>query len=51
MWDRKYPTHIEVPEDYWVYSYSTFFEINVEYSQKDNKSWYLYLSNLKGYGV
>ena len=18
MWDRKYPTHIEVPEDYWT---------------------------------
>ncbi len=25
MWDREYPTHIEVPEDYWVCS------INVEY--------------------
>ena len=20
-WDKKYPTHIEVPEDYWVYSH------------------------------
>ena len=25
MWDREYPTHIEVPEDYWVCSH------NVEY--------------------
>ena len=24
-WDKEYPTHIEVPEDYWVYSH------NVEY--------------------
>ena len=24
-WDREYPTHIEVPEDYWVCSH------NVEY--------------------
>ena len=24
-WDSEYPTHIEVPEDYWVYSH------NVEY--------------------
>ena len=24
-WDSKYPTHIEVPEDYWVSSH------NVEY--------------------
>ena len=22
MWDREYPTHIEVPEDYWVSSHS-----------------------------
>ena len=21
-WDKEYPTHIEVPEDYWVYSYN-----------------------------
>jgi len=21
MWDREYPTHIEVPEDYWVCSH------------------------------
>jgi len=26
MWDREYPTHIEVPEDYWVCSH------NVEYT-------------------
>ena len=24
-WDREYPTHVEVPEDYWVCSH------NVEY--------------------
>ena len=22
MWDREYPTHVEVPEDYWVCSHS-----------------------------
>jgi len=22
MWDKEYPTHIEVPEDYWVCSHS-----------------------------
>jgi len=22
MWDRDYPTHVEVPEDYWVCSHS-----------------------------
>ena len=27
-WDREYPTHIEVPENYWVFSQ------NVEYSSK-----------------
>jgi len=27
-WDSEYPTHIEVPENYWVFSY------NVEYSFK-----------------
>ena len=21
MWDREYPTHVEVPEDYWVCSH------------------------------
>ena len=21
-WDREYPTHVEVPEDYWVCSHS-----------------------------
>ena len=20
-WDKEYPTHIEVPEDYWVFSH------------------------------
>ena len=28
-WDSKYPTHIEVPEDYWVCSH------NVEYINED----------------
>ena len=28
-WDREYPTHIEVPEDYWVFSH------NVEYSSEE----------------
>ena len=31
-----YPTHIEVPDDYWVYS--TFFDNDIEYCEKDNKS-------------
>ena len=22
MWDREYPTHVEVPEDYWVCSHN-----------------------------
>ena len=29
-WDKEYPTHIEVPEDYWVFSQS------VEYSSEEN---------------
>jgi len=29
MWDREYPTHVEVPEDYWVYSH------NMEYINED----------------
>ena len=29
MWDREYPTHIEVPEDYWVCSH------NVEYVESN----------------
>jgi len=28
-WDSEYPTHIEVPEDYWVCSH------NVEYINED----------------
>ena len=28
-WDREYPTHIEVPEDYWVCSH------NVEWINED----------------
>jgi len=28
-WDREYPTHIEVPEDYWVCSH------NVEWVNED----------------
>ena len=30
--ELKYPTHIEVPDDYWVFSH------NVEYSSKENKN-------------
>ena len=29
MWDKEYPTHIEVPEDYWVCSH------NVEWISED----------------
>ena len=29
MWDRDYPTHVEVPEDYWVCSH------NVEWINED----------------
>tara|TARA_A100001515_G_scaffold85477_1_gene67919 strand:+ start:175 stop:285 length:111 start_codon:yes stop_codon:yes gene_type:complete len=29
-WDREYPTHVEVPENYWIFSH------NVEYSQEKN---------------
>ena len=28
-WDKEYPTHIEVPEDYWVCSH------NVEYIESN----------------
>ena len=28
-WDSEYPTHVEVPEDYWVCSH------NVEYISED----------------
>ncbi len=28
-WDREYPTHVEVPEDYWVCSH------NVEWINED----------------
>ena len=31
-WDSKYPTHIEVPEGYWVFSQ------NVEYCQEKNEN-------------
>ena len=31
-WDSEYPTHIEVPEGYWVYSHTY-----VEYSFTENK--------------
>ena len=31
-WDLEYPTYIEVPENYWVFSH------NVEYSSKENTS-------------
>ena len=26
-WDKPYPTHIEVPEGYWVYSQDVEYEI------------------------
>ena len=29
-WDREYPTHVEVPEDYWVFSHK------FEYSSREN---------------
>ena len=29
MWDREYPTHVEVPEDYWICSH------DVEYISED----------------
>ena len=29
MWDREYPTHVEVPEGYWVSSH------NVEYIESN----------------
>ena len=29
-WDSEYPTHIEVPENYWVFS------CNVEYTSSKN---------------
>ena len=31
-WDKEYPTHIEVPENYWVFSH------NVKYSSEENTS-------------
>ena len=30
LWDKEYPTHIEIPEDYWVYS------CDIEYSLDKN---------------
>ena len=31
-WDREYPTHVEVPEDYWVCSH------NVEWINNEKSS-------------
>ena len=31
-WDSEYPTHIEVPEYYWVSSH------NIEYTLQENKN-------------
>ncbi len=31
-WDSEYPTHIEIPEDYWIFSQS------VEYITDENKN-------------
>ena len=28
MWDREYPTHVEVPEDYWVCSHNIEYTLN-----------------------
>mgnify|MGYP003122969148 FL=1 len=27
MWDREYPTHVEVPENYWTSSHDVEYEI------------------------
>ena len=27
MWDKEYPTHIEVPEDYWVCSHDVEYVV------------------------
>ena len=27
MWDREYPTHVEVPENYWIFSHDVEYEI------------------------
>jgi len=32
MWDRDYPTHLEIPDNYWVCSH------NVEYTSTENKN-------------
>tara|TARA_B100000287_G_scaffold202431_1_gene191150 strand:+ start:397 stop:498 length:102 start_codon:yes stop_codon:yes gene_type:complete len=32
MWDRDYPTHLEMPDDYWVSSH------NIEYTFTENKN-------------
>jgi hypothetical protein len=26
-WDSEYPTHVEVPENYWTYSHSVEFNV------------------------
>ena len=26
-WDKEYPTHIEIPEGYWVSSYDVEYEV------------------------
>jgi len=36
FFEEKYPSHIEIPENYWVCS--TFFNIDVEYCEKDVNS-------------
>ena len=32
MWDRDYPTHLEVPDDYWISSH------NIKYTLTENKN-------------
>ncbi len=31
-WDSEYPTHVEIPEDYWVCSH------NIKYTLQENKN-------------
>ena len=41
----KYPITIEVPEDYWTFS--TFFDFEIDYLEEKEEEWYLYKSNQK----
>ena len=35
-WDSEYPTHIEVPNGYWIIS--NFFDFDIEYLQKEDEN-------------